>query len=98
MSPLSWTATAAGPRATARRAWPVLDLTPLMRFYVERELNRLMDEGVRLKLIGDYSAFGPELVARLEAAVERTQSNRRLTLAVSLNYGSPAESAAAAQR
>ena len=44
----------------------ISDLTGLMRFYLERELNRLMDEGVRLRLIGDYSAFGPEMVEKLE--------------------------------
>ncbi len=73
------------------------DLTALMRFYLQREFNRLMDEGVRLKLIGDYTAFGPELVQKLERAVERTAGNRRLTLVVALNYGSRAEIAAAAR-
>ena len=52
---------------------------------------------MRLKLIGDYSAFGPELVKRLERAVERTAGNRRLTLVIALNYGSQAEIAAAAR-
>lgn len=81
-----------------RSAEEVSDLTALMRFYLERELTTLHKEGVRLKLIGDYSAFGPELVARLERAVERTASNTRLTLVVALNYGSRAELASAAQR
>jgi undecaprenyl diphosphate synthase len=76
----------------------ISDLTALMRFYLERELNRLMKEGVRLRLIGDYSAFGPEMVEKLEGAVERTQANTRLTLVVALNYGSRAEIAAAARR
>ena len=53
----------------------IADLTGLMRFYLERELETLDKEGVRLKLIGDYSAFGPDLVARLERAVERTAGN-----------------------
>jgi undecaprenyl diphosphate synthase len=73
------------------------DLTALMRFYLERELNRLMDEGVRLKLIGDYSAFGSELVEKLERAVQRTAENKRLTLVVALNYGSRPEIASAAR-
>ena len=30
----------------------IADLTGLMRFYLEREFDRLMQEGVRLKLIG----------------------------------------------
>ena len=50
----------------------IADLTGLMRFYLERELAALQKEGVRLRLIGDYSAFGPDLVARLERAVEHT--------------------------
>ena len=75
----------------------ISDLTALMRFYLEREFSRLMDEGVRLKLIGDYSAFGSDLVSRLERAVERTAKNNRLTLVVALNYGSRSEIAAAAR-
>jgi len=75
----------------------ISDLTALMRFYLEREFATLQKEEVRLKLIGDYSAFGPELVSRLERAVERTANNRRLTLVVALNYGSRAEITAAAK-
>src|SRR5690242_18603839 len=74
------------------------DLTALMRFYLERELKILEKERVRLKLIGDYSAFGGELVERLEKAVERTADNTRLTLVIALNYGSRAEIAEAARK
>ena len=80
-----------------RSAEEIADLTGLMRYYLEREFDRLMREGVRLKLIGDYSAFGRDLVERLERAVERTSGNRRLTLVVALNYGSRAEIADAAR-
>lgn len=76
----------------------ISDLTALMRFYLERELKTLEKEGVKLKLIGDYSAFGPELVERLDRAVERTASNSRLTLVIALNYGSRAEIAAASRK
>ena len=76
----------------------ISDLTALMRFYLERELKTLAKEGVRLKLIGDYSAFGGELVERLERAVERTATNSRLTLVVALSYGSRAEITGAARK
>src|SRR3954468_10452634 len=75
----------------------IADLTGLMRFYLERELKTLQKERVRLKLIGDYAAFGPDLVAQLERAIERTATNDRLTLVVALNYGSRAEIARAAR-
>ena len=80
-----------------RSAEEISDLTALMRFYLERELKTLENERVRLKLIGDYSAFGAELVERLEKAVERTAANTRLTLVIALNYGSRAEIAGAAR-
>ena len=76
----------------------IADLTGLMRFYLERELKTLEREGVRVKLIGEPAAFGPELAAKLERAVDATADNRRLTLVVALNYGSRAEIAAAARR
>jgi undecaprenyl diphosphate synthase len=76
----------------------ISDLTALMRFYLERELKTLEKEKVRLKLIGDYSAFGGDLVERLERAVDRTAGNKRLTLVIALNYGSRAEIAGAARK
>jgi undecaprenyl diphosphate synthase len=81
-----------------RSAEEISDLTALMRYYLERELKTLEKERVRLRLIGDYSAFGGELVEKLEKAVERTAANTRLTLVIALNYGSRAEIAAAARK
>ncbi len=76
----------------------ISDLKGLLGYYLERELDELAREGVRLLLIGDHTAFGPQLVERLERAVERTKQNKRLTLVVALNYGSRRELAEAARR
>lgn len=76
----------------------VSDLKGLLLYYVERELDELEREGVRLRLIGDPAPFGPQLVAKLDRAVERTAANTRLTLVVALNYGSRAEFAEVARR
>ena len=76
----------------------VSDLKGLLGYYLERELDELAREGVQLRLIGDPTAFGPQLVERLERAVERTAANDRLILVVALNYGSRAEIAGAARR
>lgn len=75
----------------------ISDLKGLMGFYLERELNTLAKEGVRLRIIGDYSAFGPDLAKRIDKAVERTAGNSKLTLVIALNYGSRSEIAAAAR-
>jgi undecaprenyl diphosphate synthase len=76
----------------------ISDLKGLLGYYLERELDSLAKEAVRLQLIGDYRAFGPDLSARLERAMERLQPNARLTLVVALNYGSRAEIADAARK
>ena len=75
----------------------VSDLKGLMRYYVERELDTLQKEGVRLRLIGEPGAFGNELYDKLAHSVEQTRDNQRLTLVVALNYGSQGEIAAAAR-
>ena len=75
----------------------ISDLKGLLGYYLERELDELARKGVRLKLIGDYRAFGPELTARLDKAIERLAGNDRMTLVVALNYGSRSEIAAAAR-
>jgi undecaprenyl diphosphate synthase len=76
----------------------ISDLKGLMGYYLERELDELAREGVRLLLIGDHQAFGPQLVGRLERAIEKTKHNERLTLVVALNYGARSEIAEAARR
>ena len=76
----------------------ISDLKGLMGYYLERELDELAREGVRLRLIGDHRAFGPQLVERLDRAVETTRHNDRLTLVVALNYGARGEIADAARR
>lgn len=76
----------------------VSDLKGLLLYYVERELDTIASEGVKLRLIGDPAAFGPQLAAKLAKAVERTKDNDRLTLVVALNYGSRAELVEAVRR
>ncbi len=70
-----------------RPADEVSDLMGLLRFYLNRELDELDRNGVRLRLIGDYRRFAPDLVAQLEAACARTSGNQGLTVALALNYG-----------
>jgi undecaprenyl diphosphate synthase len=76
----------------------VSDLKGLLGYYLERELDSLAKEGVGLRLIGDYRAFGPDLSARLDRATKRLEGNSRLTLVVALNYGSRSEIAEAARK
>ena len=53
---------------------------------------------MRLKIIGDYKAFAPDIVELVENALARTAGNDGTTLVVALNYGSQAEIAKAAAK
>jgi undecaprenyl diphosphate synthase len=74
------------------------DLMGLLRFYIGSELNNLHREGIRLRILGDHRAFQKDVAAMVDKAVERTRDNRRMTLAIALNYGSRAEIVGAARR
>ncbi len=74
----------------------ISDLMNLMRRFIEANLEDMVERKVRLKIIGDYKAFAPDIVERLEDALERTKDGER-TLAVALNYGAQQEIARAAQ-
>jgi undecaprenyl diphosphate synthase len=74
------------------------DLMGLLRFYITRELDALHREGVRLKILGDHNAFQPDVATLVDQAVTRTAGNRRMTLAIALNYGARAELVQAARR
>ncbi len=74
----------------------ISDLMNLMRRFIEANLQDMIERKVRLKIIGDYKAFAPDIVERLEDALERTKDGER-TLAVALNYGAQQEIARAAR-
>jgi undecaprenyl diphosphate synthase len=67
------------------------DLMGLLRFYIQSELDSLHREGVRLKIIGDHTAFKPDVAKMIDNAVSKTASNTRMTLVIALNYGARAE-------
>lgn len=73
----------------------IADLMKLMRHFIDANLDRMVAEGIRLKLIGDWRKFESDIVAKLDLALERTAGGTR-TLAVALNYGSQQEIARAA--
>ena len=54
---------------------------------LEREVERLAERNIRLRVIGARERFAPELVARIEAAEARTAGNTGLTLSIAADYG-----------
>jgi undecaprenyl diphosphate synthase len=54
---------------------------------LDREVKKLHKNGVRLRIIGDLSAFSPELQQRIRTAETLTADNRALQLNIAANYG-----------
>jgi undecaprenyl diphosphate synthase len=54
---------------------------------LDKEVDELHEQGVRLRFIGDLDAFNPELRKRMELAMARTAGNLKLALNVAVNYG-----------
>lgn len=75
----------------------VNDLMGLLRHFIRNDIDELAREGVQLRVIGDYRAMAADLVALIDAAIERTASNTKTKLVIALNYGSQAEILAAAR-
>jgi undecaprenyl diphosphate synthase len=69
---------------------PGEEVARLMELFVEamdREVDELDSNGIRLRFIGDQSLLKPHLVERIAAAESRTGHNTRMTLYVALSYG-----------
>jgi undecaprenyl diphosphate synthase len=69
---------------------PAEEVTLLMRLFVqalEREVARLLDQGVRMHVVGDLSAFEPRLQELIFQAEAKTAHNDKLHLTIAANYG-----------
>ena len=54
---------------------------------LQKEVDTLDDNNIRLKIIGDKSAFTEKLQDRIIAAEQQTINNTGLTLVIAANYG-----------
>jgi undecaprenyl diphosphate synthase len=69
---------------------PVEEVQGLMRIFenvIDRELQQLDDQGVKLRHIGRLDRLKPAFRKKVLEAVEKTKHNDRLVLNVAFNYG-----------
>jgi len=69
---------------------PTEEVERLMELFVEamdREVDELHRNGIRLRFIGELTALKPHLVEKIRAAEGRTAGNGRMDLYVALSYG-----------
>ena len=76
----------------------VTALMGLLKRYIMADLKEFVENNVRLRIIGDYHAMAPDVVALLDDALAQTAANTGLTLVVALNYGAQDEIVRAAAK
>ena len=70
----------------------------LLIIYVKNELKELMDNNVRIRILGDYSALPKDARAAVDYALEETRANTGLQFNIALNYGGRDEIVRAVRR
>jgi undecaprenyl diphosphate synthase len=69
---------------------PKTEVSRLMDLFMralEKETRELHENGVRLRFIGELSAFAPAIQQSIQNAVSTTGGNQRMKLNVAVNYG-----------
>ena len=81
----------------SRPASEISELMTLLKSYVQSDLDRLVREGVRVRVIGRREGLSADILAVIERAEARTAHNTRFNLQVAFNYGGRADIADAAR-
>jgi undecaprenyl diphosphate synthase len=73
-------------------------LMMLLKRYVRLELNTLLKNDIRFRVVGRVGALRGDVQEELRAAMDRTAANRGMQFNIALNYGGRAEIVDAAKR
>src|ERR1700682_5611725 len=69
---------------------PPEEVSFLMQLFLrslEQEVEKLHNNDIRFKVVGDLSPFDPRIVEHIGRGEELTKDNTRLTLTIAANYG-----------
>ena len=76
----------------------VSGLMRLFKRYIRRESQNLVDDGVRVRFIGDRINLNEQLASTMDELELVTSENKRVNLTIALNYGGRDEVTRAVQR
>jgi undecaprenyl diphosphate synthase len=81
-----------------RPAAEVGTLMLLLKRYLRSELNTLLKNNIRFRVIGRIEELAPDIQDELQLAIDRTAKNGGMLFNIALNYGGRAEIVDAARR
>jgi undecaprenyl diphosphate synthase len=73
-------------------------LMRLLKRYLRSELNTLLGNDIRFRVIGRMEELAPDIQEELNVAIDRTAGGRGMLFNIALNYGGRAEIVDAARR
>lgn len=76
----------------------VSTLMGLLKLYLERDANELIENGIKLHFIGDLTALPKDIETLCKKVEKASQKNDRLHLNIALNYGGRQEIIQAAKK
>lgn len=65
----------------------VAGLMNLFRKALMTKVDKFISKGARLKIIGDMSKFSPDIQEGMKLAMEKSETNTKITVVFALNYG-----------
>jgi undecaprenyl diphosphate synthase len=65
----------------------IKELMRLLRYYLHSETAELLKNNIRLRVIGDISAFDNDIIELIKNAEELSKNNDGIFLSIALNYG-----------
>ena len=66
-------------------------LINLLEKYIKKELKKLIENDVKIRIIGNINKFPKSLKLKLKEVERQTKSNKKIQINVALNYGSKEE-------
>lgn len=63
----------------------------LMVFFIEKWKTEIIEQGIKVKFLGDISAFSNSLRTKVEELESASSNNDKMNLLIGLNYGGRAE-------
>jgi len=73
-------------------------LMSLLRRYLRSELGKMMDNGIRLRAVGDLQRLPAALQRELQEKIAATRGNRDMTVVLAVSYGGREEITRAARQ
>ncbi len=66
-------------------------LMTLLGYYLDTKIDKLVSEGINLKILGDIARLPVEVVNKIDKATKATKDNNELYFNIAISYGSQQE-------